>query len=127
MDYVAERMAEDPQATFPKVFAAALGWFEARSGFPPELRFSGDSQIKLLVESARADAEAGSESVKRAPRFPVSLLMSLEVAVMDERVPRGLRVVAWARLIKAYGVLRTDDMQRIPPALASMGVTRSRH
>ena len=30
--------------------------------------------------------------------------------------PSSLNLVAWARLVKVYGVLRMDDMQRIKPA-----------
>ena len=122
VDYVTERMADDPQVSFPRTFAAALGWFEARAGFPTDRCFFDNSQVRRLVESSRADAEAEGKETKKAPRFPVSLLMAMEVAVADARLlPRGLRVVVWARLIKAYGVLRTDDLQRIAPSRVSLG------
>ena len=122
IDYVIERMGEAPTATFPQTFAAALGWFEARAGFPRESRLACNDQFRRVVERAKADAGEAHEEIRRAPRFPVSLIAALEVAVVDEALlPRGLRVVAWARLVKIFGVLRTDDLQRLRPENVKMG------
>ena len=122
IDYVNEKMREAPTASFPKVFAAAFCWFEARAGFPVEKKYSGHEQLRRMIERAKVDAGERQEETKRAPRFPVSIIVALEVAVASEgELPRGLRVVAWARLLKIYGVLRTDDLQRLRPANVSMG------
>ena len=122
IDYVSERMRESPTASFPKTFAAALGWFEARAGFPLGRRFTNNEQFRRVVERAKADAGESQGEIKRAPRFPVSLIAALEVAVVNEECfPLGLRVVAWARLLKIFGVLRTDDLQRLKPANITMG------
>jgi hypothetical protein len=45
--------------------------------------------------------------------------------VLDQEQPLGLRVVAWARLLKIFAVLRWDDLQRLRPrdvALRSSGL-----
>jgi hypothetical protein len=122
IDYISEIMRESPTASFPKTFAASLGWFEARAGFPLDHRFSNNEQFRRVVERAKTDAGEAQGEIKRAPRFPVSLIAALEVAVVSEvPFPKGLRVVAWARLLKIYGVLRTDDLQRLKPANITMG------
>merc|ERR1712051_711611 len=36
-------------------------------------------------------------------------------------MPAGLKVVAWLRLIKVFGVLRADDVRRLRPKDVSMG------
>jgi hypothetical protein len=122
IDYVSEIMRESPTASFPRTFAASLGWFEARAGFQMGRKFTNNEQFRRVVERAKTDAGEAQGEVRRAPRFPVSLIAALEVAVVNEDCfPRGLRVVAWARLLKVFGVLRTDDLQRLRPANITMG------
>jgi len=121
LEYVTERMAEAPVATFPKAFGAALLWFEARAGVPEEQKFGKNDLVRRLLEKASVDAGAGLVRVARAPRFPLCVLASLEVMVCDTLVPMGLRVVAWTRLLKTYGVLRSDDLQRLRPSEVSFG------
>ena len=65
-----------------------------------------DHQV-MLAES--------KEDVTKAPRLPVCVVVSLETAVTQEENPKVSRIVAWMRLLKVYGVLRTDDLQRIVP------------
>ena len=65
-----------------------------------------DQQV-MLAES--------KEDVKKAPRLPVCVVVSLETAVTQEENPKVLRIVAWMRLLKVYGVMRADDLQRIVP------------
>ena len=65
-----------------------------------------DQQV-MLAES--------KEDVKKAPRLPVCVAVSLETAVTQEENPKVLRIVAWMRLLKVFGVMRADDLQRIVP------------
>ena len=48
------------------------------------------------------------------------VVAALEEAVFDKGLPVCLRVVAWARLVKVFGVLRSDDLQRITPKDVTM-------
>ena len=118
-DYVHERMRDRPVVSFPLTFSAAATWFEARSGY--EDRFASSEGFCLTIERARADTPESEEATKRAPRFPLSLIAALEVAVVSESLTKGMRVVAWARLLKIYGTLRADDLQRLRPKLVVMG------
>ena len=74
-----------------------------------------DEGLKKSIERATAEAEEGGKEQLRAPRFPVVVLGGLEKLVGDLKVPVVLRVVAWTRLVKVYGALRADDLQRIVP------------
>ena len=120
--YMADIMQDRPTKTFPRHFAGAVAWFESRSGFPPEQKFAADDLFTRTVEAFQVDAEILGEEVERAPRLLVSVIIALEVAVaMDAQMPAGLRVVAWMRLIKVFGVLRSDDVRRLRPRIATLG------
>ena len=112
MDYILHTISETPSATFASVFLAGLGWFEARSGLLEDERYADNERVKLLLERARVDLNLHTAEVVRAPRFPISIIVALEVAVLDGAAPVGHRVLAWARLIKIFGVLRSDDIRR---------------
>ena len=57
----------------------------------------------------------GADAVHKAPRFPIIVIGALECKVMNPSAPLGVWVVAWARLVKVYGTLRWDDLQRLRP------------
>ena len=62
-----------------------------------------------------ADLEAAAETKKQAPRFSLAAVAALELYVVDETRPTCLRVTAWVRVLKVFGVLRSDDAQRLRP------------
>ena len=113
IDYVAHVCGESPTATFPRSFAAAVGWFEARSALPSEARFADNEQFRLMIEKVLVEVNVNTGDVVRAPRFPVSVVVAMEVAVMTEEIAGGLRVLLWARLLKVFGVMRMDDLRRV--------------
>ncbi len=115
LDYVAEKMEDVPATSFPRAFGAALVWFESRAGIPADEKLSGMDLVKQFLESAGAAAESNSNEVTKAPRFSVAALVSMETLVMDEKAALALRVLAWSRLLKVYGGMRSDDMQRMRP------------
>ena len=81
VDYIHETVAEGCFASFPEVFRAAVSWMEARSGLPEGQRFSQDDFFKKNVDRALVVAVRGTESVKKAPRFPLSVVAAMEVQV----------------------------------------------
>ena len=52
---------------------------------------------------------------RRAPRYPVVFIQSLEAMVEDDKLLLGLRAVAWIKLVKIWGALRWDDIQKVNP------------
>ena len=94
----------------------ALQWFESRSGLPVERRFAKSETLRFVLEKAELETGQRLDEIKRAPRFPLSVVAAMELAVArDLDLPVGARVVLWARLIKLYGSLRMDDLQRLRP------------
>ena len=116
VDYVAEKMSEAPAASFPRSLGASLVWFAQRSGLPENQKLCNDDVVKRFLENAMVEATAGKETMDKAPLFPFGVIAALELMVFLLWKPLALKVVAWARLVEVYGVLRMEDMQRIKPA-----------
>ena len=122
IDYVSERMQDAPTGTFPTLFKSSLAWFEGRSGISVDDRLSSSDQLRLYLEKAAADVGCKLEAIRRAPRFPVAVVAAMEVAVVrDLEAPVALRIVWWMCLLKVWGVLRTDDIQRLRPDQVALG------
>jgi len=125
VDYLHARLAEGGKQTFPQNLSAAVRWMESRVGLAEQDKASNDALFKRCFEKATVEVEQGT-SVKKAPRFPVAVIASMELGVLDGSVAPVLRVVMWSRLLKIYGSLRGDDLQRITPSgvtMASNGLT----
>ena len=71
-----------------------------------------DKITEILSEGARL--------IKRAPRYPVFMLMLLEALVIDVGHATGWRIWAWAKLVKVWASLRWSDLQAIIPAELSL-------
>ena len=54
----------------------------------------------------------GAPLIRRAP---VMVLVIFERVVMDDSEPTGLRIYAWAKLVKVWASLRWSDLQAIRP------------
>ena len=101
-----------------------MHWFEGRSGLPAEKKFGRSETLKFVLDKAELEATQQLEGVRRAPRFPLSLVAAMELAVaQDDCLPDAARVVVWSRLVKVYGALRMDDLQRIRPDEVRMTTT----
>ena len=83
IDYVGERMREAPSVTFPTQFRGALAWFEGRSGTLADERLTNSEQLQLYLAKAVAEAGVHAEAIRRAPRFPLSVVAALEDAVVN--------------------------------------------
>ena len=115
VDCLAARIAEGCPPSFPEGFRSAVLWMEARSGLGPGETFGRCEFFRKNVDRADVIAMTGADSVHKAPRLPIIVLGALECKVMCPLAPLGVRVVAWARLLKVYGTMRWDDLQRLRP------------
>ena len=93
---------------------------ESRAGVDESEKISRLEVVKRCVERETEEAECVARERVRAPRFPALLIASLEMAVCDGGVAVCLRVAAWARLLKIYGAMRADDLQRLSPKRISL-------
>ncbi len=76
------------------------------SGYGGDETFGRDVFFRKNVDRAGVLAMTDSAAVKKAPRLPLIVLGALECKVTDEDAVLGMRVLAWARLVKVYGILR---------------------
>ena len=110
VNFLMECQSEEPRVSFPRSLITALAWFEVRAEIPAIDQIAQAGIFRNIVDQQMMLAES-KEDVKKAP---VCVVVSLETAVVQEENPKVLRIVAWMRLLKVYGVLRADDLQRIP-------------
>ena len=115
IDYLHSAAAEEPRVSFPRDVGAMLHWMEARSGVEEGAKLSLNPLFLKNLTQATADVQVGRD-IKKAVRFPLTVVATMELAVMDEALPVVVRVVLWARLLKVYGGLRADDLRRLSPA-----------
>ena len=126
LGYLNFRLAEGCPVSFPATLWAAIRWVESRSGHPASECFGRHLMLKLCIERAVVVLGAESEVARKAPRIPLVILAALENKVVSGDLLVGVRIVAWTRLVKVYGSLRADDLQRLRPrdaVLASSGLT----
>ena len=111
VDFVMEKMRDRPEAYFPRSVLTALHWFESRSGLPLDSKIGKSETLKFIMEKTEQETPKQMEAVRRAPRFPLSLVAAMELAVSrNMELPAAARVVLWSRLVKIYGALRMDDL-----------------
>ena len=115
IDYMHSASAEEPRVSFPRDVGAMLHWMDARTGAEDAAKLSLNPLFLKNLTQATADVQIGKD-IKKAVRFPLTLISMMEMAVMDEALPVAARLVLWARLIKVYGGLRSDDLRRLAPA-----------
>ena len=115
IEYAWAQFDEAPSVSFARGLGGALNWIETRSGVPVSQRLSSSDLLKRSFDQMTAEVEAQTGARRKAPRVPIAVMASLEVMVVDTTAPMCVRVGAWARLLKIYGVMRTDDLQKILP------------
>ena len=71
------------------------------------------------MEQLTVEAQEGL-GVLKSPRLPLVVIGALEAKVCDVEETMGVRLVCWSRLLRTYGVLRTDDLQRVSPCDVSL-------
>ena len=122
-DYVKDMVSLPAPRSFPAQFGGAVAWFMSRTGRGDWEDLSGDYVFRRALDWAEVELADVGQETKKAPRLPVLVLIALELKVLDGEAPLVIRVVAWIRLIKVYGGLRWDDLQRLAPRDLEMRVS----
>ena len=102
--------------TGPKSVCLALGFFETCGGIAKDERISLHPLVANTVKDLERELTLGKvQAVKKAPHFPVAIVLAMEAAVMDEEMPVYKRVFTWYKLVRIWGSLRFDDALHVRP------------
>ena len=115
-EYLFTRFDEPCGATIPNFICKAVAWFEKTAGLPESEVVATTKAVCQIRDYITEKLAADTPPIRRAPRYPAVAVESLEMAVMDTEQTVGFRVIAWVKLLKIWGALRFDDMQKIKPA-----------
>eukprot|EP00435_Cladocopium_sp_Y103_P048249 s2858_g14.t1 len=98
-----------------RLIVKAVTWLERVACIDQRQRI-GESQVVASVRDYVVEMlSKDTPPTKRAPRYPVVIMEAFEHTVEDETSRLGYRVVAWVKLVKLWGCLRWDDIQKINP------------
>eukprot|EP00435_Cladocopium_sp_Y103_P016219 s4687_g4.t1 len=87
-----------------------------RSGRVPECKqLSLDPTWKAHLQSWSLELSSNSRPRGSAPPYAVSILLALEILVMDTQMDYYARVIGWCMLLATWGCMRVDDLQCIMP------------
>ena len=119
-EYLFTRFDEPCGRTIPGLIVKAVHWFEKIACFEVGERVSENRMVCQIRDYIVEQLSKDGPPPRRAPRYPAIVIEALETMVVTENAALGLRILAWAKLIKIWGALRFDDLQKIHPANLSM-------
>ena len=115
VEYLFTRYDEPCGPTIPGLIVKAVTWMERTAEGDVRGRI-GESHVVASVRDYIVDMlSKDAPPTKRAPRYPAVFIESMEAMVEDETLRIGIRLVAWIKLVKIWGSLRWDDIQKINP------------
>ena len=115
IDYLLVLRDEPCARTVPDSLLKSISWMERVAEFKVELRATQGRLAWAAKDKIVEVLHEGAPLIWRAPRYPVMVLVIFERVVMDDSEPTGLRVCAWAKLVKVWALLRWSDLQAIRP------------
>ena len=113
MDYLLARRDEPCGRSAPEAILKAIAWVERVAEFEETLRATHGRLAWAAKDKITEILSEGARLIKRAPRYPVFMLMLLEALVIDVGHATGWRIWAWAKLVKVWASLRWSDLQAI--------------
>ena len=116
VDYLLARRDEPCGRSTPEAILKAIAWVERVAEFEETLRATHGRLAWAAKDKITEILSEGARLIKRAPRYPVFMLMLLEALVFDVGHATGWRIWAWAKLVKIWASLRWSDLQAIIPA-----------
>ena len=114
-DYLHMRSNEPCAASVPQVFLQALSWFEKTAGYPTAEKFSSLDIVRRTTDSVIEKVAINGLPLRQAPRLPAMVIVSMELLVVDDTRPVGIRIKAFSVLLKVFCTLREDDVQHLSP------------
>eukprot|EP00435_Cladocopium_sp_Y103_P068936 s20_g32.t1 len=115
VEYLFSRFDEPCGPTVPGLVVKAVTWFERTACIDVRYRIGESTIVASVRDYITEMLSKDHPPTKRAPRYPVVCMEAFEHMVDDETKRLGYRIVAWIKLVKLWGSLRWDDVQRINP------------
>ena len=115
-EYLFTRFDEPCGRTIPGLIVKAVHWFEKIACFDADECVAENRMVCQIRDYIVEQLSKDGPPPRRAPRYPAIVMEALEFMVVAEDAILGLRILAWAKLIKIWGSLRFDDLQKIRPA-----------
>ena len=109
VDYLYMREEEGMGASIPLAVSRAVGWFESIGGFDEDERIGAHPMVNHVVRELTRKLEERAPPIKRAPRWPAAFFLAMERIVASGSHPKGRRIGAWMKLVKAWASLRFSD------------------
>lgn len=115
IDYIQMRIADGCGRSVPLSFHIALSLLEQLGRVPSDMQLSKEEVWIAHVKSWTAELSVDAPPTCPAEMYTVSMLISLELVVVDEESPIYARALAWVVLCMIWGAMRCDDVQAILP------------
>ena len=115
VEYIFARYDEPCGPTVPPLIVKAVVWMERTACLDVRARIGESHVVSSVRDYAVEMLSKDSAPIKRAPRYPAAMMEAFEHVVEDENQLLGVRIVAWVKLVKLWGTLRWDDLQKMVP------------
>lgn len=113
LDYLHMLREQPCKPTVPQSWYQAILWMYKAGGFKGLDNPAEGQLVVRTVERMTVESSAFVKAVCQAVRYPIVVLASLELYVLCKQNPIFKRIQAGAMLVKSWGTLRFDDLQRI--------------
>ena len=114
LDYLETRFDEPCARSVPESVVSALAYMEKIGNVAERRRPALSGAVQRAVQHYTAALAAGSPPKKKAVLPLLLTFVALELMVTASHLPRFMRVYAWAKLLKFWAALRSDDLAGIP-------------
>ena len=107
-------LKDEPCApSVPGSWYQALVWIFKKGGYEINATMVGSNLLRQNLDSLLVELSVGQSPVLQAARFPIVVLAALEVYIGNDRHPPIKRIYAGGILLRSWGTLRFDDLQRM--------------
>ena len=114
MDYVAGRLEEPCGKTVPNSIYSTIKFLELSAELPVQRRMGSDQALENFINEVNRSQFWAAKPRISANRWPLSMVICWEFVVMDRTQHNYIRLYAWFKLVKLWGMLRWSDTTGIP-------------
>lgn len=108
---------EDAEAgmSVPRSVVYAVAFMEKHGGWPEDSRTCRDPLVLGTAETLEQTLSSRTSARGEAIRYPVLVIISLELTVLDTKSLLVTRIVAGYMLLKIWACMRYDDTRAVDP------------